>query len=346
MDNVISISYSIKDALKTLDRIGVFGNVLFVADDNTRLLGTVTDGDIRRGLLRDIDINSSVLDIANKKFRSAKEQENVAAIIKLCKKENIRYLPLIDSHDKLIKIIDVYQFAGFLPVNAVIMAGGKGQRLMPLTANIPKPMLNVGEKPIIEHNIDRLIKFGVQHISISINHLGEMISNYFQDGSQKGIHIDYISETIPLGTIGSIKLKNRYEKEYILVLNSDLLTNIDFEDFFNTFISRNADMAVASIPYHSDVPYAVLDLNTENEILAFQEKPRYTHHSNAGIYLFKRELIDFLPENTFFNATDLIQMLIDRKKKIVAYPILGYWLDIGRMNDYLKAQEDIKHLQL
>lgn len=346
MDNIISTNFSVKDALQVLDRIGVYGTVLFVTNQDGYLHGTVTDGDIRRGLLKGIGINSNILDIANKNFTALRENEDVTNTIKYCKTENIRFLPFLDTSGKLIKVVDVYQYAGFLPVNAIIMAGGKGQRLMPLTANMPKPMLKVGSKPIIEHNIDRLIKFGVQHISISINYLGEKISDYFQDGTSKGIHIDYISENIPLGTIGSIKLKSSYEKEYVLVLNSDLLTNIDFEDFFNAFLSSNADMAVASIPYHSDVPYAVLDLNTENEILAFQEKPRYTHHSNAGIYLFKRDLIDLLPENTFFNATDLIQLLIDRKKKIVAFPILGYWLDIGRMNDYLKAQEDIKHLQL
>lgn len=346
MDNIISTNFSVKDALQVLDRIGVERTVLFVTDQDGYLHGAVTDGDIRRGLLKGIGIDSNILNIANKNFTALKENEDVTNTIKHCKTENIRFLPFLDASGKLIKVVDVYQYAGFLPVNAIIMAGGKGQRLMPLTANMPKPMLKVGSKPIIEHNIDRLIKFGIQYISISINYLGEIITEYFQDGDSKGICIDYISENMPMGTIGSIKLKKSYEKDYILVLNSDLLTNIDFEDFFNAFVSCDADMAVASIPYHSDIPYAVLDLNHNNEILAFQEKPRYTHHSNAGIYLLKKELIDLIPENTFFNATDLIQTLIDKKKKIIAFPILGYWLDIGRMNDYLKAQEDIKHLQL
>ena len=226
------------------------------------------------------------------------------------------------------------------------MAGGKGKRLMPLTANLSKPMLKVGEKPIIEHNVDRLIKFGVQHISISVNYLGDIISDYFQDGGEKGVKIDYIRENEPMGTMGSITLKKTYEKEYIILMNSDLLTNIDFEDFFNEFTNSEADMAVATIPYHSDIPYAVLDLNGSNEIVSFQEKPRYTHYSNAGIYLFKRSLIDLLPAGEYYDATDLIQLLIKKKMKVIAYPILGYWLDIGRMNDYLKAQEDIKHLQL
>lgn len=346
MNNTISTKFSVKDALKVLDTIGTYGTVLFIIDENGILVGTVTDGDIRRGLLNNIEISAPVLNVANQNFKFIKEDEDASEIIKFCKSENIRYLPFIDNQGKMQNVIDVYQYTALLPVNAVIMAGGKGQRLLPLTATTPKPMLHVGGKPIIEHNIDRLIKFGIQYISISINYLGEQIVDFFQDGKQKGVRIDYISEEQPLGTIGAIKQKSQFQKDYILVLNSDVLTNIDFEDFFNFFLASGSDMAVASIPYHSDIPYAVLDLNYNNEVIAFREKPRYTHYSNAGIYLMKKELIDFIPDKKFFNATDLIQTLIDNSKKVFAYPILGYWLDIGRMNDYLKAQEDIKHLQL
>lgn len=346
MENIIPANYSIRDALRVLDRIGIQGNVLFVVGETKKLLGTITDGDIRRGLLKDANINDPALNIANKNYFFVKESDDIAQRIKYCKKENIRFLPSLDEYGCLLTVLDISQYAGFLPVNAVIMAGGKGQRLMPLTATIPKPMLKIGSKPIIEHNIDRLIKFGVQQISISLNYLGNIICDYFKDGSGKGIAIEYLWEEVPLGTLGSITLKNDYDKDYILVMNSDLLTNIDFEDFFNVFISSNADLAVAAIPYHSDIPYAVLDLSQSNEILSFTEKPRFTHYSNAGIYLFKRELIDLLTPGEYFNATDFIQLLIDKRMKVVAFPLLCYWLDIGRINDYLKAQEDIKHLQL
>lgn len=346
MDFIIHVSHSIKDALRIIDRIGVARTVLFLIDQNHKLLGTISDGDIRRGLLKDISIDAPAVEVANKNYISVKENDDIAGAIKYCKKEGVRFLPLLGKNGCLQKVLDVNQFAGFLPLSAVIMAGGKGKRLMPLTANLPKPMLKVGEKPIIEHNVDRLIKFGVQHISISVNYLGDIISDYFQDGGEKGVKIDYIRENEPMGTMGSITLKKTYEKEYIILMNSDLLTNIDFEDFFNEFTNSEADMAVATIPYHSDIPYAVLDLNGSNEIVSFQEKPRYTHYSNAGIYLFKRSLIDLLPAGEYYDATDLIQLLIKKKMKVIAYPILGYWLDIGRMNDYLKAQEDIKHLQL
>lgn len=349
MKYTISSTSTIRQALFMLDQIGVTGTVLFVIDDNNLLLGTLTDGDIRRGLLKDADINTLAIKVANPNFIYAtqtSQEDDISSKVAICKQSKIRFLPVLGTNKTLINIIDIQSYLGFLPLHAIIMAGGRGQRLLPLTASLPKPMLNVGEKPIIEHNIDRLIKFGIENISISINYLGHIISNYFGDGKTKGINIDYIQETTPLGTMGSTTLKINYNKDYILLMNSDLLTNIDFNDFYNEFINNNADLSIASIPYHSDIPYAVFELTNGNNVKSFKEKPRYTYYANAGIYLFKKELLSLIPKGQYFDATDFIQLLIDKRLKVTTYPILGYWLDIGRMNDFVKAQEDIKHIQL
>ena len=216
------------------------------------------------------------------------------------------------------------------------MAGGEGKRLRPLTEKTPKSLLKVGNRPIIEHNIDRLAEYGVENIYISIK--------YLQNGEAKNISISYVKEDVPLGTIGAVSLINNLNSDYILVMNSDILTNIDYEDFFMEFVIQDADMAVATIPYKVDIPYAVLE-TSQNLVIDLKEKPTYTYYSNAGIYLIKKDLIKLIPTNSFFNATDLMELLIKSGKKLISYPLHSYWLDIGKHNDFEKAQEDIKHIK-
>lgn len=343
---VILNTYTLRQALAVLNEIGIANNVLFIVNDNFELLATLTDGDIRRGLLRDLDINSLCVLAGNTKFRHIKTNQNKLQLVSEYKKENLRFVPLVDENYKLIKILDLQEYNGFLPLSVVIMAGGRGQRLMPLTKDVPKPMLKIGGKPIIEHNIDRLTRFGIEEIYISVNYLSHVIIDYFKDGANKNIYIQYLIEEKPLGTIGSITLADSFKSDYILLMNSDLLTNIDYEDFFNEFIKSEADMAVAAVPYYVDIPYAVLETDSEDRVLSLKEKPRYIYYSNAGIYLFKKELLKLIPQNEFYNATDLMEAIINSNKKLIKYPILSYWLDIGKMPDYLKAQEDIKHLHL
>jgi NDP-sugar pyrophosphorylase family protein len=224
------------------------------------------------------------------------------------------------------------------------MAGGKGERLKPLTLATPKPMLVVGDKPIIEHNIDRLIQYGIQHVTISVCYLKEQIMDYFGDGSSKGIKIDYVVEDEPLGTIGALSLVPTFSKDHILVMNSDILTNLDFADFFESYQQHNAEMIVATTPYQVNVPFAVMDVTQDNEVKGFAEKPKYTFYSNAGIYILQKKLLPLIPENSFYNATDMMNAVLENGLKLVSGPILGYWLDIGRMDDFKKAQEDIKHV--
>ena len=224
------------------------------------------------------------------------------------------------------------------------MAGGKGQRLLPLTNLIPKPLLKVGEKPIMEHNLDRLASFGIDDFWVTLNYLGEQIQKYFNDGKEKNISIRYVTEKIPLGTIGAVSNINNFEHDYILVTNSDLLTTIDYENFFLDFIKNQADLSVLTIPYQVSIPYAVLETK-DGKIISLKEKPIYNYFSNGGVYLMKREVLKHIPNNVLFNSTDLIESLIEKKYKVISYPFSGYWLDVGKHEDFEKAQVDINNFK-
>jgi dTDP-glucose pyrophosphorylase len=343
--HIIPSTASVRDALQVIDEQGLIANVLFVVDEKSKLIGTLTDGDIRRGLLRGEVLASSVSAVINKNFKFL-EMPLQASAVKLLKERHISFAAVLNELQEIIEILDINKYKPTIPVHAVLMAGGKGQRLMPLTKDTPKPLLVVGNKPIIEHNIDRLSKFGIQNIHISVNYLGDQLKSYFTDGTEKNLNIDYITETEFLGTIASVKLTDDYKYETLLVMNSDLLTNIDFYDFYQSFLNEEADMAIASTTYHVDIPYAVMETNGGSQISSLKEKPRYTYYSNAGIYLIKKELLDLIPEGVFYNVTDLIDRLLELNKKVVSFPIMGYWLDIGKHEDFKKAQDDIKHLKL
>jgi dTDP-glucose pyrophosphorylase len=344
---LISHKATAREALRQLDSEakGVVAPVLFVHDDDERIVGSLTDGDIRRGLINNLGIEDLIKDFMFSNFRYFTNKHFPKAEIQTFKARNIRFIPVLDDSKKLIQVLDLQNNRANIPASAVIMAGGRGERLMPMTANTPKPMLKVGGKPIIEYNIEHLVRHGITDITISIRYLGEQLMDYFGDGSAHNCSIKYITEDKPLGTIGALKDIKAFEHDTILVMNSDLLTNVDLEQFYEAFVNESADMAVSTIPYHVDVPYAVMELENGNIVKSFKEKPKYTYYSNAGIYLFKKELIDLIPENELYNATDLMNDVVTAGKKLVAEPILSYWLDIGRMEDFYKAQEDIKHIR-
>lgn len=343
---IIEDSTSILEALKLVDELLIINVDLFVVNKDGVLLGSLSDGDIRRSILKGESLQESVMKSMNANCKFTRSMILSDQERSMLKEKQIRFIPVVDEANKIRNIIDLDHYIGEIPVTAVIMAGGRGERLRPLTDDCPKPLLVIGDKPIIEHNIDRLRKFGVKNVVISINYLGDMLCDYFGDGSEKEMDITYIREDKPLGTAGAIGLIDKIEDDYILVMNSDLLTNIDFADFFNDFIHANADMAVAATSYQVDIPYAVLEVDDSKQVLSLKEKPRYTYYSNAGIYLLKSELKQRIPYNEFYNITDLMENVIDSGNKLITFPILGYWLDIGKMPDYKKAQEDIKHLNL
>jgi NDP-sugar pyrophosphorylase family protein len=293
--------------------------------------------------LQGFTLENSLDDIIQKNPKFIRKGEDDIQKVIQYREDNFRIIPVLDEHDQVVNVINFRNIKSYLPVDAVIMAGGKGQRLLPLTKNTPKPMLKVGEKPIIEHNLDRLALFGIDDFWISINYLGDQIEDYFGDGSSKNIMISYIKESVPMGTIGAVSQISDFKHDYVLVTNSDLLTSLDYEHFFLEFLAKDADMAVVTIPFSVNVPYAVLDTNN-GIVVDFKEKPTYTYNSNGGIYLVKRELLDVIPQNEFFNATDLIENLIRNNKLVISYPFSGYWLDVGKHEDFERAQLDFHNI--
>ncbi len=344
--HIIYLDQSVRDALIKLDEIAP-SSILFVVDKERTLLGSLTDGDLRRGFIKGLGFDNKLLDFVQSSPISIRHNQYDLNQLEKFRKDLLKIIPIVDDQSRIVDILDFSLRKTLIPADAILMAGGEGKRLRPLTENTPKPLLVVGEKPIIEYNIDRLINVGIKTINLSINYLGEQLVEYFKDGAEKGIEIKYVKEDKPLGTIGSVLLVENFYNDDIIVMNSDLLTNIDFADFFKTYKESGADMAVATTSYHVDVPYAVLEVGDDGSaVKSLKEKPRYTYYSNAGIYIMNKKLLKMIPENEFYDITDLMDRILEMDLKLVTYPINGYWLDVGKHEDFKKAQEDIKHIKL
>jgi len=341
---VLNAGSTLKNALEKLNKLS--GDLaLFVIDSENILLGTITDGDIRRAIISGHDIGDDITAAINRNCKVILENKIDPFLIREYKKSQVNLIPIVNERRQLISYLNLSKVRTVLPLHAIFMAGGKGERLKPLTNDLPKPMLPLNGKPILDHNVDRLIHFGVDNIHVSVNFLREKIKDHFGNGSEKGVAIGYIEEDVPLGTIGSLRLVEDYKYPDLLVMNSDILSNLDLEDLYQYYKSNEADMVVATIGYSVNVPYAVIETK-DHVITALKEKPSYTYLSNAGIYIIRRDCLKFIPANERFDTTDLIEKLIAEGKKVLSYQILDYWLDIGRHEDYEKAQQDIHFLKL
>jgi dTDP-glucose pyrophosphorylase len=340
-EHLIFKDANVKQALELLNLLAP-DSILFVVDKEDKLIGSLTDGDVRRGLLNNFTLASRIDEIIQPNPHFIKKGDNDIQKIITYREKLFRILPVVDVNMKVVNVINFRTIKSYLPVDTVIMAGGRGQRLQPLTNTTPKPLLKVGDKPIMEHNLNRLASYGIDDFWLSVNYLGDQIENYFGSGKEKNIKIEYVWETEPMGTIGSVSKIKNFEHDFVLVTNSDLLTNIDYESFFLEFIKQGADMSVLTIPYQVNIPYAVLETK-EGIIKGLKEKPSYTYYSNGGVYLMKKNILNHIPENSFFNSTDLIETLIENEYKVVSYPFSGYWLDVGKHEDYNKAQVDINN---
>lgn len=315
---------------------------VFVIDSNEKVIGVITDGDIRRGLLKNLTINDSITNFMFQDFHFLQEGDDFFKKLKQYRKKEIKIVPLLSKDKTLIKIYNFNEIKSLLPIDAIIMAGGKGTRLRPLTEKVPKPLLKVKEKEIISYNFDRLYKYGIINQNITVNYLGDQIESFCKNYN-KDINFNIVKETEFLGTAGSISLIKEFKNDVILLMNSDLLTNIDYEDFYLSFVAERADIMVASVPYDVNLPYAIFNAS-DRKIKSFTEKPTYTYYANAGIYLIKKELLKEIPQNEFYNATDLMNAILEKNGRLLHYPIRGYWLDIGKHNDFEKAQRDVAHI--
>jgi len=343
-DHLILLGSSIKEALLKFNELAPDA-ILFVVDAEDKLIGALTDGDVRRGLLKGFTIDNFIDEVIQDNPRYITKGENNLDKIIEYREGDFRIIPVVDDSNSVVNVINFRKIKSYLPIDAVIMAGGRGQRLQPLTDTVPKPLLKVGNKAIMEHNMDRLVLFGIDDFWVSVKYLGEQIENHFGQGNDKNVTIEYVWEEESLGTIGAVSKIKNFRHDYVLVTNSDLLTNIDYEHFFLEFIRQEADLAVLTIPYQVIIPYAVLETNN-GAVRSFKEKPTYTYYSNGGIYLMKKEMLDYIPKNTFFNATDLMEALIKKNLKVISFPFSGYWLDVGKHEDFEKAQIDIKNIKM
>ena len=339
---IISHISTVKDALIALNEITSDAQSLLVVDDSLRLVGTLTDGDIRRGLISGAGLSDMVSTIMHTDFKYILESEFDVAHLKVFRDKHFLFIPVLDAEFHIVKVVNLKKFKSHLPVDAVLMAGGKGERLRPLTEKTPKPLLKVGDKCIIDHNVDRLISYGINHVNVTVNYLGEQLEEHYSE-PRNGVQVHTFREPKFLGTIGSIKFVDTFYNDTVLVMNSDLFTNIDYEDFFLHFKTNNAELSVAAVPYNVSIPYGILDLEGRN-IKGLLEKPKYNYYANAGIYLIKKSALAEIPEDEFFNATDLIEKLIAQGKNVIRYPLNGTWIDIGNPQEYAKANDLVKHM--
>ena len=340
---VVIESATVKDALVAINNITHDGELLIVVNSDQQMVGSLTDGDIRRGLIAGAELTDPVSKIMHRDFKFIKEEEYDVAHLKSFRDRRIMFIPILDDQRHVVDVVNLQKFKSMLPIDAVLMAGGKGERLRPLTEKTPKPLLEVGGKCIIDHNVDRLISYGVQHINVTVNYLGEQLEEHFA-APRSGVQVRTFREPKFLGTIGSIKFVDTFYNDNILVMNSDLFTNIDYEDFFLHFQMHDAEMSVAAIPYNISIELGILDLDGRN-IKGLVEKPKYNYYANAGIYLIKKRALTEIPENTFFHATHLVEKLITQGKKVIRYPLNGTWIDIGTPQEFERAKELVKHLK-
>ena len=333
---------TIREALKRINDNSGSSQILFVVDEKFRVSGTLSDGDIRRGLIAGHELNEQVEQIMFRDFRYLKADHIDIEQLHQYRKQKLPVVPILDKDGKLSDFINLSKQNSILPLDAVIMAGGKGERLRPLTLTTPKPLLPVGNKAIIDHNVARLISYGVKHISVTVNYLAEQLEEHYKE-PYEGVQVECVREPKFLGTMGAVGLVKEFHNDVVLVMNSDLFTDIDFEDMYLHFIENKADMSIAAVPYTVSIPFGICDLDGR-DVKGIVEKPTYNYYANAGIYMLRREVLNMIPEGEFFNATDLIDVLVHSESKVVRYPLKGTWIDIGTMSEYQKAQDLAKHM--
>tara|TARA_B110000459_G_scaffold51651_1_gene57540 strand:- start:654 stop:1694 length:1041 start_codon:yes stop_codon:yes gene_type:complete len=333
---------SVLAVLKMIDQLPSLQTV-FVFDAEKKIIGTITDGDIRRGFINGLSLEGLVQDFMNKDFSFLLDGDDNFNKLNDYRARKLKAVPLISDKGNLIKVYDFTRTKSILPIDAVIMAGGKGERLRPLTDTVPKPLLKVGGKEIISYNFDRLLQFGITNQTVTVNYLGHKIDDFCK-GYNSEINFNIIKEDKFLGTAGSLSLIEDFNNDVILLMNSDILTDIDYEDFYKSFIKNEADILVASVPYPVSIPYAIFE-NEDLKVKSLKEKPEYIYYANAGIYLIKRKALNLIPKNEFYNATDLMDKIIELDMKLIHYPMRNYWLDIGKPADFKKANEDINNLK-
>lgn len=334
----LSATASLKDALKLLDATAK--QITLVVGEDNRLLGTLTDGDIRRALLRDLSLDAPVTDVMNAQPCIGLEDEHLVAWRQKLQGKKIRHLPIVSADNNIIGLYyDRPVALSGLPYPVVLMLGGLGTRLRPLTQTVPKPMLKVGNRPILEHIMETLVSQGFNEFYFCINYLGHMIRDHFGLGEKWGVTIHYVEESKRMGTAGALSLLPHTMQTPFLVMNGDLLTKLDFKSLMDFHVAQKAVATMCVREHEHQVPYGVIELN-DNRIARVVEKPVYRYWVNGGIYALSPQALEFVPKDEFFDMPTLVDQLIERQLTVSAYQMQDYWLDIGQMPDFEQAQTD------
>jgi dTDP-glucose pyrophosphorylase len=312
--------------------------VLVVRDDGV-LAGTVTDGDIRRALLAGHGLDSPLAPIANRTFASVGPEATRAEVLDLMQARRVEQLPILDAGGRLVGLHLLHEVLGAVerPNWAVIMAGGRGTRLLPLTENVPKPMLKVAGRPILERIVLHLVGFGIRRIFISVNYLSDVIEEHFGDGSKWGCRIDYLREERPLGTGGSLSLLPEPPAVPLLALNGDLVVQFDVARMLAFHAEGSFKSTVAVHDYTHTVPFGVLDI-AEGQVRDLKEKPTFVWPTNAGIYVLEPEVVARVPPDTEFPLPGLLEQCLQRGERVGAFRLDGDWIDVGRVGELRRAR--------
>lgn len=330
---------TIKEALTTINEGAM--QIALVVDNEQRLLGTLTDGDIRRGLLKNLSLEDTIETIIFRNPTVCKQEDSEAKILKIAIAKKINQIPIVSNDGKLLDLKEVSTLLKPKTKSNMVflIAGGLGTRLHPLTQNTPKPLLKVGNKPILETIISNFAKHGFVNITLCVNYKADLIREYFGDGTSFGVKIEYIQETMRLGTAGALSLIQNKPNESFFVMNADLLTNVDFNHLLEFHETEKSFATMCVREYDYQIPYGVVDTQGST-ILSIKEKPIYKFFVNAGIYVLSPEALDLIPENKFYDMPTLYEEIIQKKFKSVSFPIYEYWLDIGQISDFEKAQSE------
>jgi dTDP-glucose pyrophosphorylase len=330
---------TIKDALQIIDSGAI--KIALVVDKNDILLGTITDGDIRRAILNGKSLNDSIEDVYFKNPITVSIDENKENIINLCTSKKIYQIPVVDKEGRVVKIalLDELLRPKVYPNKVVLMVGGLGTRLRPLTEHTPKPMLHVGGKPILQTIVEKFASYGFVNIIMCVNYKSNIIQDYFGDGSKFGVNIEYILENKRMGTAGALSLLKEKPREPFFVMNGDILTNVNFENMLEYHLQNNSIATMAVREYDFQVPFGVVNIE-KGIIKGIEEKPVHKFFVSAGIYMLNPECIDYIPKNEFYDMPTLFEALIKDNKKTVSFPLREYWLDIGRIEEYEKANRE------
>jgi dTDP-glucose pyrophosphorylase len=345
---------SIRDAMSRIDRNA--RGIVFVVGEDHRLENTVTDGDIRRAILAGLGLDASIAELLKTGWKAtgrlpvtASSESTREEQLAIMARMRVRHLPLIDGHGKVagVSMFKAEDAADKkteeLPVQAVIMAGGFGTRLRPFTDNMPKPMLPIGGRPLMERTIERLHRSGINRINITTHYLPEKIIQHFGTGKRFGVELNYVSEEEPLGTAGSLGLVGE-TAEPLLVMNGDILTRVDYKELLDFHRANKAELTVGVRQYEFKVPYGVIEAN-DGIVRVLKEKPSYNFLVNAGIYLLEPSVRKLIPPDVRFDMTDLIDQLLTNGGVVASFPIVEYWVDIGQHDDLKRAQDDISEMR-